>query len=319
MNRKTMTTLAALSLAAAAFAGAENGAVAPDAGADEHEPPWFEAGFDNDFLSAYVWRNTLQTDRPVWQPCIWGDFTRLERVWLGFSIWQNWDFTGRRTKDGLQRAMNETDFNIHLGGTAWQSDDEEYSLDIEIGNEWYTYQTKCGCSSDWPASTEFYLKTTFNNPFVNWYGQYSQAYNPVTAAHFETGLNREDNVGELFGSENDLLNRFTIGADWNINFAQGKYMTAYLYGVGRPQPPEYDEDGEEIESEEDPDDIKNGVGGTTLKANIGFEVCEHFTIGLVAAYTTVLNGDVRDGLSADRAPVASRELFWGGFQAKLSF
>lgn len=316
----TLSTIAALSLSAAAFAGDDGAAAAAaEAEVDEHEPPWFEGGFDNDFFTAYIWRNSLQNDRPVWQPCVWADFIRFENVSAGFSVWQNWDFTARRAGDGLQRAMNETDFNVHLGATAWESEDENYSLEVEIGNEWYTYQTKCGYRSDWPASTEFYLKTKFKTPFVNWYGQYSQAYNPTTAAHFETGLDREDSIGELLDSERDWLKRLSVGLDWNVNFAQGKYMTDYLYAVGRPQPPVIDEDGEEVESDEDPDDLKNGIGGTTLKLNLSYEVCDCFTFGIVCAYTAVLNGEVRDQLCAEGSPVASRELFWGGIQAKLSF
>ena len=47
----------------------------------------FEAGFDFEFFSAYVWRNAVQTDEPVIEPCVWADLTYFKPFWLGFSIW----------------------------------------------------------------------------------------------------------------------------------------------------------------------------------------------------------------------------------------
>ena len=32
-----------------------------------------EAGFDVDLFTAYVWRNAVQNDRAVAQPCVWAD------------------------------------------------------------------------------------------------------------------------------------------------------------------------------------------------------------------------------------------------------
>jgi len=302
-----LTTLAALVCAARAEEVA-----AAKTETEEHEPPWFEAGFDNDLFTAYVWRNAVANDRPVWQPCVWGDFTRFEPFWIGFSVWQNWDLSGRRADDGLPRAMNETDYNVHVGATAWESDDEAWSLGFEVGHEWYDYRPKDGYRSDYPTSYEIYVKSTFDTPFVGLYGQYSQAYDPVSACHFEVGLNKEINLGETFGREESILKDFTFGADWNVNFGSGKYLTEYLYCVGRG---DYDDNEEAFEE----DCLKNGIGGTTLKFTLGYAVCENFTLGVVAAYTAVLNQDARDGLQAAGYNSLYRNLVWGGVQAKISF
>lgn len=315
-TKKTLTTIAALSLAASTLWGAEVEKEIVEAEADEHEPPWFEAGFDNDFFTAYTWRNSIVNDRAVWQPCIWADLTRFEPFSLGFSVWQNWDFTKRRANEGLPRSMNETDYNVHLGVTAWESDDEEWSVSLELGHEWYTYRPKSGWHDDYPASYEIYVKAELDNPFVGVYGQYSQAYHPVSACHFEVGLTKSVTVGELLESESDVLNSLTVDADWNVNFGSGKYLTSYLYGVGGGAYV-YDEETEEEYFESD--NLANGIGGTTFRLNVGYQVCDCLSVGLVGAYTAVLNQDARDGLGAVGYGSSRKNLVWGGLQAKLSF
>jgi len=315
MNKKLSAAGVALSIVSSALGAAveKNG----EASVEKAEPvrelaeessPLFEAGFDNDFFTAYVWRNAVVNDRPVWEPCVWADLTFFEPFWVGGYVWQNWDLTNRRAKDGAPREMNETDFNVHVGATLWETEDEDFSVGLEIGNDFFTYRHMEDC----PDSYEFYAKLTFDNPFVGAYAQYSQAYNPVAACYFELGLKKELNIGEVFGSENAFLNALTFGADWNLSMGSGKYLTEYLYGVGGGA---YDDEAEEFENGY----LDNGVGGTTIRFNLAWAVCDHFTLGLVAAYTGVLSGDIRDGLKADGYGDTFRDLVWGGVQAKLSF
>lgn len=308
-SRKTLAT--AFTLAAFAAFGAENAEPENELAADEHEPPWaFEAGFDNDFATAYVWRNSVINDRPVWQPCAWADVSHdATGLSAGFFVWQNWDLTNRRQAE-IPRAMNETDYNLHLGYTAWQSEDEEWSLSFEAGHEWYTYRARKDFRDDYPSSREIYVKAEFENPYVGVYGQYSHAYHPFDANHFELGLKKEVSLGDLAGVEESWLNDLTLGADWNLNFGSGMYLTEGLYGVGRDYDPTEEEFG---------DNLKDGIGGTTIRFDLSYEVCKHFTVGAFVAYTAVLNGDVRDGMSAADYGRASRNLVWGGFKAGLEF
>lgn len=277
---------------------------------EQEDTPWFEAEVALDLFSAYVWRNAVFNDELVFQPCVSFDFTRWQPLemstWIGGFVWQNWDMTGVRSP--IPRAMNETDFNVHFGATVWQSESEEYGLDLEIGNDFFTYRQ----IEDSPNSYEFYLKGTFNNPFVNVYGQYSQAYNPVAGCYFETGLNREDKLGELFGSKNDILNRFTVGADWNVSFGSGKYFTNYLYGT---LPGAYDEESEEYDERT----MSNGIGGTTIKGNVAYQICDHFSLGLLVAYTALLSGEARDAMDFAENGSMYKQLVWGGLQAKFDF
>ena len=136
----------------------------------------FEAGFDFDFFSAYIWHNAIQTDELVMEPCVWADLTYFEPFWLGFYIWQNYDLTDRRRND-LRKGLSETDSNVHIGATVWSSDDEEQSLGIELGHEWYDYNfVRKGSGDAYSDSREIYVKLTYDNPVVNIYGLASWLY-----------------------------------------------------------------------------------------------------------------------------------------------
>jgi len=308
--RKTFIA-AALTAAILPVCGAEETeAPAKDGGIEQHEPPWFEAGFDNDFFTAYVDRHAIANDRAVWQPCVWVDFTRVENFVLEGSVWQNWDLTRRRAADGYTRAMNETDFEIKASITAWTSDDEDYSLTFDISHFWYVYRARDGYSAD-PSCEEFAFQSTFATPCVDVYGKYYQLYRTETTAYFELGLAKEVGLADAFDSEADILQRLTVGAEWGLGIASGKYLS-YLYGLGRG---DYDAEEDAFEH----DCFKNGVGGTTLRFNLAYEVCDHFTVGTVLAYTAVLNDDICGSYRAVGAPSAYRNLVWGGLQAKLSF
>jgi len=289
---------------------------------EEEDSKFYEFGFDNDLLTAYVWRNSVVNDGIVWQPCVWADLTCpqlfkcLPPLTFGGYVWQNWDLTGRRSDEGLPRAMNETDYNIHLGATVWESEDGEYGVWLEFGHDWFTYRNKPGYGDDWPASYELYLKAEFTNPYVSVYGQYSQAYKPVCACHFEVGLKKDVNIGEALESESSFLKALTFGADWNMNFGSGKYLTEYLYGVGSGAYL-YDEDADEFYFEDDY--LSNGIGGTTIKFNLAWEVCEHFTLGVVAAYTGILSNEICESMSDAGYGTIHKSLAWGGLQAKVSF
>jgi len=185
MNKLLSAVGVALSIASSAVAAADVGHVAelPEKTAvkvvepaeqpaemEEEEVTWFTAGIDLDLLSAYVWRNAVFNDELVFQPAVWFEFERLDPVYIGGYAWQNWDMTSVRNP--IPKVMNETDFNVHLGSTIWETEDERYSIGLEIGNDFFTYRQQEDC----PNSYELYVKATFNNPFVGVYGQYSQAY-----------------------------------------------------------------------------------------------------------------------------------------------
>ena len=270
---------------------------------EEEETPIFEAGFDFDFNSAYVWRNAVQTDDMVMQPCVWADLTCFEPFWLGFSIWQNYDLTDRR-RSAFKYGINETDYNVHFGATIWESEDAESSFGLELGHDWYTYYGVDDRAS-YPDTSEVYLKATFDNPFVNVYGQVSYMYGDygdyLQGVHYEIGFNKEVEVVESL----------TAGVDWNVNFGDGRYLE-YLYGTA-------------ADGVSHPD---SGIGGTTVKLYLVWDITDWMSLGGTVAYTGVLNGSARQSLgdagnvdyfgdgSNDMYP---RDFFWGGINLKLKF
>lgn len=299
---KLMTVVAAsvcaVSLSGSAIAAEDTSTENKEAAElQEEEDSLFEAGFDLDYFSAYVWRNAIQSDRQVIQPCVWADFTALDPFWFGFSIWQNYSLTDRR-RDVYKHGLDETDYNVHVGATVWSNDaedeSEEMSLDLEFGHEWYTYQGVRGeARSAYCDTRELYLKATFNNPFVGVYGQTSWMYDDFGdyegGFYYEVGLNKEI----------ELCESLTFGADWNVGFADKDY-TAFLNGVDT-----------------------YGFGGTTLKFYLNWAITDWMTLGGTIAYTGLLNASSRDQLDEGGwwrdGDKYERDFIWGGFSLKIAF
>jgi len=324
---KLMTVVAAsvcaVSLSAVAAEDPKENQASAEA-LEEEETPIFEAGADLDFFSAYVWRNAVQNDEPVVQPCVWADLTYFEPFWLGFSIWQNYDLT-RRRHSAYRRALTETDYNVHGGVTVWSSDDDEMSVDLEFGHDWYTYHTPVIDHESFDRNKngntrEFYAKATFANPIVDLYGQFSWMYSKpyVDAKHFELGLKKEV----------ELVESLSLGADLNFNFGDRKYLS-WLYGVSSPsiEMAEDEDSGEAYlyRSFEAQEGLNGCVGGTTLKTYLTWSITDWLSIQGTVAYTGLLNDDARDGLKdfgnqgGWQGSYYRRDLFWGGLSLHTSF
>ena len=292
--KRVLLAVVAAGACAATLSGAADG------------PAVLSAGFDADFLSAYVFRNAVFNDEPVFEPGVWADVTLFDFLSVGGAVCQNWNLTDGQHEDGVPMAMNETDYNVHVGAGVWRSDDGEYALNLRLGHDWFTYRY------DFDNSNEIALRLGLDNPFVGVYGQYSQAYWPVSACYFEVGLAQDWTVGELVECENDFLNRLSVGFDWNVSFASGRFFTNYIYG---PLPGAFDaESGERGE-----EDMSDGIGGTTVRGDLAYEVCDHFTVGLVLAFTSTLSGEARDAVGYAGRGGSYKDLVWGGLQAKLDF
>ena len=282
---------------------------------EEDEASIFEAGFDLDFFSAYVWRNAVQTDEPVIEPCVWADLTYFEPFWVGFSIWQNYDLTSRR-HSALHSGLTETDYDIHLGVTAWESEDGDQSLEFLLGYAWYVNQRVWSdAKEDYADTSDVYLRVDYKNGIANVYGQVScmpMDYGCYRSGmHYELGLNKEFDVLQPFELPEDKL---ILGLDWNVNFGDSHYLY-FLYGGVDYRENAY---GEEIWS-----DPKAGVGGTTLKAYLTWNITEWMSLVGTVAYTGVLNGSARQALGDEgtgwQGDPYRRDLLWGGASLKFSF
>ena len=250
----------------------------------EEETSLFSFGADLDFFSAYVWRNAVQNDEMVMQPGVWADFNGLDPLTLGFFVWQNYDLTDARRNGANKYALTETDFNFHLGFTPWTTEDEDFSLELEAGHDWYTYQgVRRADKAGNPDTREFYLKATFKNPLVDVYGQTSWMYDDIgdyqSGFHYELGLNREYEVSDTV----------TLGGDWNVNFGDEHYFE-YLYGSDT-----------------------YGFGGTTLKFYGSWQLLDWLALKGTIAYTGILNGSIRDDVDENR------DILWGGLSLNIEF
>ena len=256
---------------------------------EEEEDQIFEAGLDLDFFSAYVWRNVVQTDKPVFEPCVWADLTYFDPFWIGFSYWQNWDLSDDRrgSEKDFRRRLNESDYNVHIGVTAWENEDEDMSLEFEGGHEWYTYHFDHGV----PSTREFYLKGTFNNPIVNVYGQVSWLYDDI--GEYDSGFYYE--VG--FNKEFELCESLALGLDWNTSLGDGDY-NYFMTGAE-----------------------ESGFLGTTLKAYLSWAVTDWMSVVGTIAYTGLLDSDIRHEYNAGNAwgDRDDKDILWGGLSLKFSY
>ncbi len=277
---------------------------------EESEDALFEAGFDLGFYSAYIFRNQVYNDRPVAQPCVWADFTAFDPFYLGFYVWQNYDLTNRRREE-MRGEWNETDYNVHLGASVWSNDDETMTLTLEVGHEWFVNDVKSEYDKDYASSCEIYVKAEFENPFVTPYGMISHMYRNMDGTHYELGLKRDFVLLE----EMSIGDSLTLGLDWNVNFGSGKYLD-YLYGVGRVFDENVGDEGEFTRGN------KDGIGGTTIKATLTWQICDNFSVGGVIAFTSLLNESIRENYRDSGEYWGSHyddDCVWGGFQANLSF
>ena len=264
-----------------------------------------------------MWRNAVQNDEMVMQPGVWADFTKFDPFWIGFNIWQNYDLTDRRHND-LRKGLTETDYNVHVGATAWKSDDEDQELGIELGHEWFDNAfVRRGSGNAFADTREIYVKLTYDNPFVNVYGQVSWLYEDFgdykQGVHYELGFNREFEV----------CDSVTVGADWNVSFGSGHYLN-FLYGGTCS--------GVDEEGEMQYDGSSAGFGGTTVKVYASWAITDNVSIRGTIAYTGVLNGAYRESLGdqgddwwdydeeAERGNgFYQRDLVWGGLSLNVTF
>ena len=292
---------------------------APEPELEAEESPIYEAGFDFDFFSAYIDKNAVVSDRMVMQPCIWADLTFFEPFWFGFSIWQNYSLTDRNAAT-YRNGLTETDYNVHIGATAWESEDGEYSFSLELGHDFFTYhRLRSGAEEDYPDTYEVYLKAMFDNPIVNVYGRACYMYRDF--GNYKQGMYYE--VG--FNKEVEIVESLTAGIDWNIGFGDSHYLQQLFGDV------DYrcweDGNGDEYEDYSDPE---AGIGGTTVKLYLNWQVTDYLALGATIGYTGVVNGSARQGLgdqtyyegdywgdgAGDMYP---RDLLWGGLSAHFTF
>jgi len=270
----------------------------------------FECGFDIDFYSAYVWRNAVQNDRMVLQPSPWVDVTFFDLFWVGGNVWQNYDLSDRRG-DIYRRGLTETDYNLHIAGDVFTSDDEKFKLNLEFGHDWYYNQfLVADIKEDSISTREFYLKAVFSNPVVDVYGQVSWMYRDF--GNYKQGLSYELGFTREYALVDDVL---VLGADWNVNFGDSHYLYYLFGGLSNPTP--YEEEGVEGEDDDFDRGPDGGIGGTTLKIYLGWNITDWAVLKGTLAYTGLVNGDLRQahGDYGDE----NRDLVWGGLSLNFAF
>lgn len=234
------------------------------------------------FWTAYPWRNVMSNTEGAahWYGCI--DVDLFGPLSVGALFWQNFDLTDNR-RHKYKTSLTESDYNLHAGLKAWESEESEYSLSFEAGIEWYTYHNILRDHNIHPDTSEMYLRSTFDNPFVTVYGGTSWMYRDFgcypAGFHYDVGLTKSVPITEWM----------SLGADWNVGFANKPYHK-YLIGTNT-----------------------SGLTGTTVKFFAKFTLSEWASLKATVAYTGIVNGDARSQMDEDR------DNLWGSLALSFSY
>lgn len=253
-------------------------------------------GVDVDFLAGYVWRHSVSSDDLVIQPAVWAELDLCGPLSVGGYVWQNYDLTNRR-RDSFTYGLTETDYNIHIGLTAWESDEEcetPAKLTFELGHDWYTYQGAKDRASD-PDTREIYIKGKFENSIITPYAQVAWMYQDFgdyrRGVYYELGLNKEIEVTEIV----------TLGADWSLGFGDRNYNN-FLFG-----------------------EDNYGFGGTTVKLYSSIALTDWVSLKGTIGYTGVINAAMRKSIGEEgedydfHGDSYPRDLLWGGLSLNFEF
>lgn len=242
----------------------------------------YSGGVDLSFYTAYPWRHQMSNTEGASHWMAYGDLD----VWGPFSVggymWQNFDLTSNRSRK-FKNALTETDYGVHLGYAAWKSEEGDMSLSFEAGHEWYLYHNTRLSREAYPDTSEMYLRGTFSNPFITPYAGVAWMYRDF--GDYSAGFYYD--IG--FVKEIELFELLTVGADWNIGFADKDYQY-FLVGTD-----------------------SQGIFGTTFKLYAKLPVTEWMSLKGTIAYTGFVNGDVRDQVDENR------DNLWGSVNLTVSF
>ncbi|HPR69608.1 MAG TPA: hypothetical protein PLJ99_09995 [Kiritimatiellia bacterium] len=249
-------------------------------------------------LSAYVYRGAVGNDEAVFQPGldVTGPFG------LGFSLWSSMNLTDNESpwypdtagKWGeLNLGLNwtlplEGPVSVTVGGTyfVYPQDASEIVTDEETG-EMVLDDEGLALVTDAPADDgyEVYVELAAEDLLLS---------PTLTLCH--DLANTDDWIVLLgIGHSLDLMDKLTLDLGATVGFA-GEYYVADNYGG----------------------DAGSAWSHVELDAGLNYAVTETLSVGLKAAFSSILDSDVRDDIDAE-GYYPEKDLFYGGLTASYSF
>ena len=257
-----------------------------------------EAEITADVMSAYVYRGIVANDEAVFQPGldICGPFG------LGFSLWGSMNLTDNESawypdtlgKWGeLNLGLNwtlplEGPVSVTVGGTyfVYPQDSSEVVIDDETGEmvldaDGLPRLTKAPADDNYELYVELAAEDILLSP-------------TLTLCH--DLANTDDWIVLLAISHSlELMDKLSLDLGAEVGFA-GEYYIAENYDS----------------------DTGSAWSHVQFDAGLTYTLTEKLSIGLKAAFSSILDSDVRDAIDAED-PHADKDFFYGGMTACYSF
>ena len=256
---------------------------------------WFEAGVD--VLSDYMWRGVILNDNWCWQPSVSFGYNTEDLGGIYFNYWGSYDFTHRRNSipgggnSRMRGGVQEDDF--YLGYTKSFGD-----FDFELGWYWYEYPNNGKYTGHCAGhlGCDLYAGVFYNNDYVTpgvellWACLNNHGHEPATAY-----------VRFSAKHEFELCDSLTLTPKATLGVGD----TAFV--------------------QNNTGNVRSNAGAhtemtdQTSSLTLTYKVCDNFSLGVSANYTWIPSHTLRKDRYMTCGHDSRNQLFWGGFNATVSF
>ena len=266
---------------------------AADAKAEEESDSGFWTELSVDLLSDYMWRGVILNNNWCWQPSVSIGYNTEDFGGIYFNYWGSYDFTHRRNScagggnSRMRGGVQEDDY--YLGYTKSFG-----NLDLEAGYYWYVYPNNHGGHCAGHLGMDFYAGAFYNNDWVTpgvevlWACANNNGHEPGTAYY-----------------------RFSVKHDFEIESIEGLTITPKAtLGVGNVA---------FVQNNTGMSGAQTQMTDQTLTLKASYAVTDNFSVGVNANYTWTPSRTLRHQHYMDCGDSHKDQIFWGGFNATLSF
>ena len=237
-----------------------------------------------DVLSAYVYNGLSYNDEAVFQPGL----DVAGPLGLGYSLWANMDLTDNPSSTAPNSAGEWSEVDLGLNWTA----PSVGPLTFSAGGLYYIYPQS---SSTVATNDDGTVAAVSTAPADGSYQVFAKAAADLPLAPAVKFCHELDNTDDwivLFtvGHGFDLMDKLALNLGAVLGFA-GEYYVESNYGSG------------------------TGAAFTHAQfdAALSYALTEKASVALKGSFSTLLDGDLRDDVDADR------DIFFGGVNASYSF
>lgn len=212
--------------------------------------------------SAYVYHGISFSDRPIASVCPCLEYSFNDSFHVGAWMWQLYDLSSRRRKEGMYGEWNEHDFMVYMGGEGWKSDDEKYAFNWMVGYYWEAdviYRR-------WRNEVDYLTATlSFDNPFITPYVEAYYEWRNVHTMFMDVGVKKSMGLDEIFGNEG--LKDFDVEGKVGVTGGHKRALQYFCFS----------------------ENVKTGVATGEARLSLGWKITEWARLSVFGAFCSVLN------------------------------